>query len=60
MEKEALERQKIIDEQKEQKESFKRSLEEQMFNRQVMNRYNKEIEREAEKALLVRMERYYV
>jgi len=53
MEKEALESQMMIEQQREQKESLKKALEEQIYQKQTLAKYNKEIEREAEKALMV-------
>jgi len=53
MEKEAIEHQKFIEQQREQKENLKKALEEQIYQKKTLNKYSKEIEREAEKALLV-------
>lgn len=53
MEKEAEEKQKAIEGQKEQKENLRKALEEQIYNRQVLGKYAKEIEKEAERSKMV-------
>ncbi len=50
MEAEAELRRKLIEQEKEKKLRIKMALEEQIYNKQVLGKYAKEIEKEAEKA----------